>query len=314
MPRLRRKISDLDPIDKRIIEILQVNAKTPYREMAKKLGLSISTVHERVKKLERKGIIQGYVALINPLFRHEGMEAYICLKVSDEHRVEVVDGISKLDEIVEIIETEGKYDLVLRAVIENRHKLNYLLNRLKGVKGVKEVYGITSLRRYLREIYEVAGEDNYRILKGFNSPVRPTLGGLIPLALLRNIILTVHTLDPNAKKLFYQAGFEWGSSTGYKRYEGTNLKKLLEEYCEIVKDLRLAVGEIVSVSDNEAIVRLHECAVCYGAPNVGTSICSFQAGNLAGILSKKLEKRVTVVEMKCRALGHDFCEFHIYVS
>ncbi|RLF04281.1 MAG: AsnC family transcriptional regulator, partial [Thermoprotei archaeon] len=49
MPRLRRKISDLDPIDKRIIEILQVNAKTPYREMAKKLGLSISTVHERVK-------------------------------------------------------------------------------------------------------------------------------------------------------------------------------------------------------------------------------------------------------------------------
>jgi Lrp/AsnC family transcriptional regulator, leucine-responsive regulatory protein len=56
----------MDEIDKDILLHLQENARTSFTELGKKVGLSTPAVNERVKKLEEKGIIVGYKAIINP--------------------------------------------------------------------------------------------------------------------------------------------------------------------------------------------------------------------------------------------------------
>jgi Lrp/AsnC family transcriptional regulator, leucine-responsive regulatory protein len=55
----------IDEIDHQIISLLQENARLSNAALAENVGLTTSTVHERVKKLEKKGIIKGYVAMVD---------------------------------------------------------------------------------------------------------------------------------------------------------------------------------------------------------------------------------------------------------
>ena len=55
----------MDPIDRQILNLLQENAKLTIKELSVQLNLSTTPVFERVKRLEREGVIQGYVALLN---------------------------------------------------------------------------------------------------------------------------------------------------------------------------------------------------------------------------------------------------------
>lgn len=59
-------MENLDHIDRKILELLQQDCRITIKELAKKLHLSNTPIYERVKKLERSGIIQNYVALLNP--------------------------------------------------------------------------------------------------------------------------------------------------------------------------------------------------------------------------------------------------------
>ena len=55
----------MDEIDKKLVYLLQTDSKKTTKELASKLNLSVTAVYERIKKLEREGIIQKYVALLN---------------------------------------------------------------------------------------------------------------------------------------------------------------------------------------------------------------------------------------------------------
>ena len=55
----------MDAFDKKILNALQANAKITTKELATKMNLSVTAVYERIKKLEREGLIQNYVALLN---------------------------------------------------------------------------------------------------------------------------------------------------------------------------------------------------------------------------------------------------------
>jgi len=71
----------IDDIDRRILTLLQENARLSNAALAKEVGLTASTVHERVKKLEKKGIITGYVALVDAEAVGKPITAFIRLSV-----------------------------------------------------------------------------------------------------------------------------------------------------------------------------------------------------------------------------------------
>ena len=71
----------IDEIDRRILELLQEDARLSNAALANEVGLTVSTVHERVKKLEKKGIIKGYVALVDAEALGKPITAFIRLSV-----------------------------------------------------------------------------------------------------------------------------------------------------------------------------------------------------------------------------------------
>ncbi len=77
----------IDEIDRKILELLQGNARMSNAEMAEAVGLTLSSVHERVKKMEKKGIIRGYVAQVDPEKLGKPLLAFIRLTVSSHDPV-----------------------------------------------------------------------------------------------------------------------------------------------------------------------------------------------------------------------------------
>lgn len=75
----------IDEIDRKIIQLLQEDGRLSNAALAEVVGLTASTVYERVKKLERKGVIQKYVAVIDPVTVGKPITAFIRLTVSAEH-------------------------------------------------------------------------------------------------------------------------------------------------------------------------------------------------------------------------------------
>jgi Lrp/AsnC family transcriptional regulator, leucine-responsive regulatory protein len=73
----------LDAIDTRILELLQADARMPNTEIAKEVGLVPSAVLERIRRLEKKGIIEGYGARVNPKALGQGLAAYIAVRSTE---------------------------------------------------------------------------------------------------------------------------------------------------------------------------------------------------------------------------------------
>ncbi len=72
----------IDAIDRKLLDLLQRNGRLSNAEMAAEVGLTVSSVHERVKKMERKGIIKGYVAVVDPEKLSKPLLAFIRLTVT----------------------------------------------------------------------------------------------------------------------------------------------------------------------------------------------------------------------------------------
>ena len=76
----------LDNIDRKIIEMLQKNARTPVKEIAKEVFLSSPAVSARIEHLEKNGLITGYHAQINPVFLGYHIKAFINLEVEPNQK------------------------------------------------------------------------------------------------------------------------------------------------------------------------------------------------------------------------------------
>ena len=91
----------IDEIDHQIISLLQEDARLSNAAIAETVGLTTSTVHERVKKLEKKGLIKGYVAVVDPEALGKSIMAFIRLTLGG-----TVDYLESKNGIAEICETE----------------------------------------------------------------------------------------------------------------------------------------------------------------------------------------------------------------
>ncbi|MGA2977422.1 MAG: Lrp/AsnC family transcriptional regulator [Spirochaetia bacterium] len=124
----------IDSIDRKILDLLQGNARMSNAEMAEAVGLTISSVHERVKKMERKGIIKGYVAVVDPEKLGKPLLAFLRLTVTSNG--EAKGGIQKLcgDEvdILECHNVAGEDCFILKVRAAGPKQLEKLLIAIRG--------------------------------------------------------------------------------------------------------------------------------------------------------------------------------------
>lgn len=113
---------NLDVTDKLLLKLLQEDSKQTTKELSLKLNLSVTAVYERIKKLEREGIVEKYVALLNRNKIQKGFVVFCHLKLM-QHTKEFISQFEKevvlLTEVLECFHVSGDYDYILKICVEN---------------------------------------------------------------------------------------------------------------------------------------------------------------------------------------------------
>lgn len=123
----------LDKTDRKILSLLQQNARISMTELADKAGLSITPITERVKRMERENIIQGYFTRVNPQAVGQNLLVFVEIKLSsksgdifDEFRREVL----KFPQILECHLVSGEYDYLIKARLSDMSQYRNMLGNI----------------------------------------------------------------------------------------------------------------------------------------------------------------------------------------
>lgn len=112
----------LDNTDRKILEILQQNGKITNAELAQRVGLSPAPTLERVKKLEKSGVIKSYHARLDNSKVGMGVNTFVMvsLKGHNKENIEVfMESINQIDEIIECHHVTGTSDFILKVIAED---------------------------------------------------------------------------------------------------------------------------------------------------------------------------------------------------
>lgn len=138
----------MDEKDELILQALEKNSRLSSRAIAEKIGLPISTVHRRIKKLEKDKIIKGYRAIIEYEKTKRPIGAYLFINIAETSpnnsyvpKAKIVDKLLKNKEVQELADVQGaNFDLVIKCRFQTLKKLSDLIERLRELKGIEELY------------------------------------------------------------------------------------------------------------------------------------------------------------------------------
>ena len=112
----------VDATDKKLLFLLQSDCKKTTKELSLQLNLSVTAVYERIKKLEREGIIDKYVVLVNRSKVEKGFVVFCHLKLI-QHTKEFISKfesqVVQLKEVLECHHVSGDYDYILKIVVKD---------------------------------------------------------------------------------------------------------------------------------------------------------------------------------------------------
>ena len=143
----------LDQTDFKILDCLTSDAKQPTRQIAKKLNIPITTVHNRIKKLEQEKIITKYIPVLD--YKKLGKYAYALVLIKTKY--DMIEGKNKNQEDVareikifpgveEVCSVTGIIDLIVRVRQDSIEELNnFLINKLRKISGVAETQNMIVL-------------------------------------------------------------------------------------------------------------------------------------------------------------------------
>lgn len=121
----------IDKTDKKILSFLQKDSKITTKELSIYLNLSSTAVYERIKKLEKNGVIESYIALINKEKVEKAFVVFCQIKLV-QHKHEFVmkfeREVIKFDEVLECYNVSGDYDYILKVTVKNMDAYHEFLN------------------------------------------------------------------------------------------------------------------------------------------------------------------------------------------
>ncbi len=130
----------MDEKDIKIIELLKEDARRPFTEIAKKIGVSEATIRKRIKSLEREGIIKGYTVKVDA--EKVGYEAItiLGLDVEPNKLLDITNKIKSLDEVKSVSICTGDHMIMAEIWAKNNNHLNKILSEKIGkIKGIQDM-------------------------------------------------------------------------------------------------------------------------------------------------------------------------------
>ncbi len=134
----------LDELDETILQILQTEGRISNVDLAGRINLSAPAVHARIKRLEQRGYIRQYAALLDR--ERAGFDMLCFINVSLQlHQLEHVENfrqiVHQMPEVLECHHLTGEYDYLLKVVVRSRKDLqHFVVNKLTPVPGIARIY------------------------------------------------------------------------------------------------------------------------------------------------------------------------------
>ena len=132
----------LDKIDRKILRELQMDGRMTFSDLAKRVGLSISPCLERVRRMEREGVITGYATLLNPKFLNAELIVFVQIRLSRTSQ-DIFErfkmAAAKIDEVQECYLISGNFDYLIKARVSDMEAYrNFLGTTLLQLPDVQE--------------------------------------------------------------------------------------------------------------------------------------------------------------------------------
>ena len=133
--------------DQLLIRVLEKEGKLSSRKLAVKTTLPISTVHRRVRNLEKQGVVKGYRAIINYEKTDRPIPLLVFISLEEKNKKEryipanrIKQELKKIRDIHEILDVQGgRWDLIIKARMEKLRDTEDLLERIRSIQGIEEL-------------------------------------------------------------------------------------------------------------------------------------------------------------------------------
>ena len=141
----------IDGIDKKILRALMEDARTPILQIARGVGISGAAIHQRLRKLEKSGLISGSKFIIDPKILGYTTMAYVGIYLDKAvSNPEAVKQLKKIPEVIECHYTTGHWSIFIKILSKNNEHLMHLLNtEVQSIKGVSRTETFISLQQQI---------------------------------------------------------------------------------------------------------------------------------------------------------------------
>jgi len=143
-----KKEKVLDEIDRNILRILQENARTSYREIQDKLGISIGTIHNRISKLKKNGVIEGYTLRLNNEKLGYKLTFLIRINCDGKFTEEILNEIKDIPEVCSVFHTTGEQSAALICRFKESEDVHNFIRELNKKEYITRTNSNMILKEY----------------------------------------------------------------------------------------------------------------------------------------------------------------------
>ncbi len=129
----------ISELEKKILKSLNENARKSFREVAKEVGTSTTAIYNNVKKMEKRGLLLGYVPAVDEELLGFTLTAIITMRISQGKLFSVYDEIINYPEVREIYDLTGEWDALLVCFFQRRRDLDNFLKTKLNLPNIERV-------------------------------------------------------------------------------------------------------------------------------------------------------------------------------
>ncbi len=128
----------MDEKNQRLIDLLQVNARQSTSSLARKLNLSRTAVHERINKLEKSGVIQGYTIRLDKEFVQKFITAQVMIETNPKLNKQITAELKTVPQVRALYTVNGQFDFIAMIRSETTEQMDAVLDRICDIEGIEK--------------------------------------------------------------------------------------------------------------------------------------------------------------------------------
>lgn len=130
----------MDETDEKILSALVENSRMPISKISQKTNIPDSTISNRIKKLEKNGVIEKYTTILDPEKVRINVSAIIIIQTETEKHENVEKELPKLKEVTDVYTVSGEYDILIKLWAHTLDELNDIINsEIRTIDGIEEL-------------------------------------------------------------------------------------------------------------------------------------------------------------------------------